>query len=274
MERRSELARRAIAEVPLEDFNESTNILIHATPGVGKTRFGATAPNSVFLASEPGIISAKRAREPGGVQSVVRAKKWQDAIDFLNAAEAGDFSHRDWIVCDTLSTLQEKDLKGVLDKAVADNPNRDPDIPAIQDYLKMQNSFMRWFERMIDLPQNVLFLAHTMIVDDRDGEKLFIPAIQGGADKGYKVANYCMGLVNVVGFMDRRANKAGEQVRRTLWQPYYDEEREIRYTAKDHFDCLGFASDNDTMPNIIKKIEASGTPEETKPAKKTARRAA
>lgn len=270
-------SRRAIAEVPVEDFNESLNILIHATPGIGKTRFGATAPNSTFLASEPGVISAKRGAPKDGIQGVVKVRKWQDAMDFLVAAEAGDFAHRDWLVVDTLSTLQEKDLKGVLDKAVADNPNRDPDIPAIQDYMKMQNSFMRWFERMIDLPQNVLFLCHTMIVDDKEGAALYLPAIQGGADKGYKVANYCMGLVNVVGFMDRRTNKTGEQVRRILWQPYYDEEREVRYTAKDHFDCLGFASDNDTMPDLIGKITASGTPEEKpkpKPAKKTTARAA
>lgn len=271
------MPKRAIAEVPLEDFNESLNILIHATPGVGKTRLGATAPNSVFLSSEPGIVSAKRGRTKGGVQSVVKAARWADAMEFLLACEAGEFDHRDWIVVDTLSTLQEKDLKGVLDKAVADNPNRDPDIPAIQDYMKMQNSFMRWFERMIDLPQNVLFLCHTMMVDDRDGESKFLPAIQGGADKGYKVANYCMGLVNVVGFMDRRTNKAGELVRRTLWQPYYDEEKEIRYTAKDHFDCLGFASDNESMPDIIAKIEASAVEAEepkAKPAKRSGRAAA
>lgn len=266
------MARRAVAEVPLEDFNESVNIMIHATPGVGKTRFGATAPNSVFLSSEPGIISAKRAKVAGGVQGVVKVRKWQDALDFADACEAGDFAHRDWIVVDTVSTLQEKDMKAVLEKSVADNPKRDPDIPSLPDYMKMQNSFMRWFERMVDLPQNVLFLAHTMMVDDREGEKLFIPSIQGGADKGYKVANYCMGLVNVVGCMDRRTNKSGEQVRRTLWQPYYDEDKEIRYTAKDHFACLGMSSDNDTMPEIIEKIEASGS--EAKPAKKTTRRVA
>lgn len=265
---------RAIAEVPLEDFHESLNIMVHAVPGAGKTRLGATAPNSVFLSSEPGIISATRARTKGGVQGVVKVKRWQDAMDFVAAAEDGAFKHRDWIVVDTVSTLQEKDLKAVLDKAVADNPNRDPDIPAIQDYLKMQNQFKRWFERMVDLPHNVLFLAHTMRVDGSDGEQLLLPSIQGQADKGYAVANYCMGLVNAVGFMDRKTNKQNQQVRRILWQPYYDEDKEIKYTAKDHFDALGFFTDDWSMPQIIEAIQGSGTqePEETKPAKKTAAR--
>jgi hypothetical protein len=269
------MARRAVAEVPLEDFNESLNIMIHAMPGAGKTRLGATAPNSVFLSSEPGVISARRARAIGGVQGVVKCRKWQDAVDFVDAAENGDFAHRDWIVVDTISTLQEKDMKSILEKAVSDNPNRDPDIPALQDYMKMQNSFMRWFERMIDLPQNVLFLSHTMRVDDSEGDTLLIPSIQGGADKGYKVANYCMGLVNLVGFMDRKTVKDGKatsQVRRLLWQPYYDEEREIRYTAKDHFDALGFTTDDWDMPMIIEAIESSGVKEDKPATKKTAAR--
>jgi hypothetical protein len=257
--------QRATAEVPLEDFNESLNMMVHAFPGVGKTRFGASAPNSVILSSEPGILSARRARHTGGAQSVVKVQVWQDAVDFVTAAENGDYAHRDWVVVDTASTLQEKDMKAVMAKLVADRPHRDEDLPDKAEHQKMQNSFMRWWERMIDLPQNVLFLCHTMAVDHPSGDTWYLPSIQGGADKGYRVANYCMGLVNVVGFMDRRMvdDPAREgktkEVIRTLWQPYTDPEKEIRFTAKDHFSALGRFSDNLLMPALIEKINNSGT---------------
>jgi hypothetical protein len=270
---------RAVAEVPLEDFNESHNWMIHAYPGAGKTRLGATAPNSIFWSAEPGVISAARAGRGKGIQGVVKTPDWETLLDATDAAERGDYAHRDWIVTDTISTMQEKGARAVLEKAVRQNPNRDPDIPAIQDYQKAQNQFKRWFERMIDLPQNVLFLAHTMRVDDQDGGALIMPSIEGQEGKGWRVANYCMGLVNLIGYMERKTVPDPErdgktkQVIRTLWQPYHDPDKEIRYIAKDHFGALGFYSDNLTMPEIIAKVDASGTQEEEPPpaAKKATR---
>lgn len=270
-------SRRAVAEIPLEDFNESHNWMIHAYPGAGKTRFGATAPNSVFLSAEPGIISAARAGRGKGIAGVVRVTNWDDVIEFTDQAEHGQYAHRDWIVVDTISTIQEKGMRAVLEAAVKQNPNRDPDIPAIQDYQKAQNRFKRWFERMIDLPQNVLFLAHTMRVDDKDGGELLMPTIEGQEGKGWRVANYCMGLVNVIGYMERKTvldpedDKRKKQVIRTLWQPYHDPDKEIRYIAKDHFAALGRWTDGLAMPQIIEKISASGSAEEEPaPAKKAA----
>lgn len=266
------MAKRATAEVDLEDFHESLNILVHAYPGTGKTRFGATAPNSVFLSAEPGVISAARGRDKNGIQSVVKARNWSDALDFLRAAENGDYSHRDWVVVDTVSTLQEKNMKWVVAESIKKKPGQDPDIPEIQNYMKSQNSFMRWWEGMIDLPMNVLFLAHTMRVDDNEGDILVMPSLMGGEKKGWKVANYCMGLVNAVGFMDRRGSSK-DPVIRTLWQPWYDSENSVRYVAKDHFAALGRSSDNLSMPEVIARIMGSVEKDEV-PAPKTARRRA
>lgn len=251
---------RPVIEVPLEDFNESKNILIHSWPGQGKTVFGAMTPNSTLFSAEPGSISAKR---QGATSGLVKIPDWDTANDVLAAVENGEFCHRDWITIDTLSTLQQKHMNQTLDRAVEVNPTRDPDIPAIQDYQKNQGALKRWVERMVDAPINCLFLAHTMQVDYPDGSSWFIPSIQGGADKGYPVSNYIMGQMNVVGYMEIRTVKDGtgtKEVRRTLWQPYHDLARDIRYTAKDQFDCLGRFSDDISMAEVIRKIEASGEP--------------
>jgi len=165
--------------------------------------------------------------------------------------ERGRFDHRTWLIIDTISSLQNKNQNSVLDKAVADNPKRDPDIPATQDYQKQQNSLKRLVEYIVDYPINTIWLAHTLRIEDQDGGAMFIPTILGGADKGYPVANYVMGLMNAVGYMEMRGKTVTEgevkkrtMVRRILWQPYHDEEKDTRYVAKDHFGAFGRFTDD------------------------------
>ena len=266
---------RAIAEVPLEDFNESMNWMVHAWPGQGKTRWAISAPNCVLVSAEPGAISAKRhIRELGRSDvGLVKIGDWSDALAFRDALEDGKFDHRDWAIIDTVSTIQQKNQNEVLDKAVAENPRRDPDIPAIQDYQKQQNSLKRWVERIVDYPINVIWLAHTMRVEDRDGGAMFLPTILGGQDKGFPIANYVMGLMNAVGYMEMRQRKGEngkEMVRRILWQPYHDVDKDVRYVAKDHFGALGKWTDDIDFPGHLAMV--LGDEEPAKPAKRATRR--
>ena len=268
---------RAIAEVPLEDFNESINILVHAWPGQGKTRWAVGAPNCVLASSEPGAVSAKRHIRALGRKDVglVKLNSWSDALSFRDALEDGGFSHRDWAIIDTVSTLQQKNQNEVLDRAVADNPKRDPDIPAIQDHQKQQNSLKRWVERVVDHPINTIWLAHTMRVEDRDGGAMMLPTILGGPDKGFPIANYVMGLMNCVGYMEMRQIKDGDgkrMVRRILWQPYHDVDKDIRYVAKDHFAALGRWTDDLDFPAHLAMIQ-DAEPEEEEPAVRPVKKA-
>jgi hypothetical protein len=255
---------RAVAEVPLEDFEESINILVHAWPGQGKTVWATGAPEPQLVSAEPGAISAKRQGRRG--VGLIRIKSWSDANDWLIQLEAGKFDHRKWAIIDTISNIQQKNQNSVLDKAVADNPRRDPDIPAIQDYQKQQNSLKRWVERVVDYPINTIFIAHTMDVEDKDGGRRLMPTILGGADKGFPIANYVMGLMNAVGYMEMRSVKTEEgqkMVRRILWQPYHDNKRDIRYIAKDQFDCFGTFTDDLDFAGHLALIEGSGVGEES-----------
>lgn len=267
---------RSALEVELAGFQESMNFLVHAYPGQGKTRWATTAPNAVLLSSEPGALSAKRA---GSNVGLVRVASWPDAVAFRREVELGNFAHRDWAIIDTISTLQQKNQNYVVDRAVADNPRLDPDVPALPHYLKQQNSMMRWVEFMVDSPINTIWLAHTMDVEDKDGGRMLMPSIQGGQDKGWKVANYVMSLMNAVGYMEMRpvierdadGKKTGQRMaRRILWQPYTDPEKDIRYIAKDHFDAFGRYTDDLDFADHLALI--AGEPAESKPAKKVAPR--
>lgn len=270
---------RSSLEVPLEDFQESMNIMVHAYPGQGKTRWATGAPNNVLLSSEPGALSARRAGATGGL---VRVNDWADAVAFRREVQLGNFEHRAWAIVDTVTTLQQKNLNFQVDKAVANNPRLDPDVPAQQHYLQQQSSLMRWVEFMIDQPNlNTVWLAHTMDVEDKDGGRMLMPSIQGGQDKGWKVANYIMSLMNCVGYMEMRPVKQKDEagktlgvnmVRRILWQPWTDPDKDIRYIAKDHFDAFGRFTDGKSFTDHLAMIDEPAEAPTKPAAKKTAPR--
>lgn len=256
------MGARSILEVDLEGFQESMNVMVHSWPGQGKTVWATGAPNCTLISAEPGAVSAKLYGRKG--VGLVRVREWGDAVQLRSEIEQGRFEHRDWLIIDTVSSLQNKNQNSVLDKAVAENPKRDPDIPAIQDYQKQQNSLKRWVEFMVDYPINTIWLAHTLRIEDQDGGAMYMPTILGGADKGYPVANYVMGLMNAVGYMEMRGKtevgedgkKANRMVRRILWQPYHNEEKDTRYVAKDHFGALGRFTDDLDFAGHLDLIEA------------------
>lgn len=250
--------KRATLEMDIEDFQESQNWMIHATPGQGKTIWATGAENFSLWTAEPGALSAKNYGRRGGL---VRIQNWADAANCRTALLGGEFDHRKWIIIDTISSVQQKNQNSVLEAAVAQNPKQDPDIPAIQHYLKQQNSLKRWVEQIVDYPGvNKIWLAHTLRIEDQDGGVQMMPTVLGGADKGYPIANYVMGLMNTVGYMEMRSKKGPDgkssMVRRILWQPYENPETGVRYLAKDHFGALGRFTDNLDFPGHLALVEA------------------
>jgi hypothetical protein len=266
---------RAALEVDLDSFQESQNWMIHAIPGQGKTIWATGAPNFSLWSAEPGAISAKNFGRAGGL---VRIRTWEDAIECRRALLAGEFDHRTWVIIDTISSLQNKNMTSVVDRAAKDNPKQDPDIPAIPHYQKQQNSLKRWVEQVVDYPNvNKIWLAHTLRIEDQDGGAQLIPTILGGADKGYPIAHYVMGLMNTVGYMEMRSKEVDgkkRMVRRILWQPYENPDTGVRYLAKDHFGALGTFTDNLNFQGHLDLVEAKKqqNQEPKEPARKAAPR--
>jgi hypothetical protein len=191
---------------------------------------------------------------------VVRIRKSEDAWTWLEDAQNGKYRHRDWAVIDTVTMLQNKMMRAALDTMVSKRPDRDRDLPDKGEHQKVQNELKRWVEQVVDLPMNTLFLAHAMQVEDQEGGGLFLPSIQGGADKGFIVANYVMALMNSIGYMSvrsvkNRQTKEVREVRRILWQPKHDPDKDVLYMAKDHFNALGRYTDDKSMPEILEMID-------------------
>jgi len=259
----------------LDGSSEYWNILLYGDSGCGKTVLAGSLPGRVlYLAGEPGYISAARRGATGKVRLVPDTATAAAAVAWLEAGGAKQF---DWIVPEGLGTMQNKFLLGYAAEAFDANPAKRAhrNLPDKPDYFNAQNFVKSWVSRLIDLPCNVLFTSHAMRPEDENGETLVYPGIQG---KGYEVSNYVSGLMHGVWYMATRVIEAGgeaRQVRRLLFQHYVDPINETRYFAKDQTDTLGrFATVRDPdnpdgvmMPELIALMNGEPLPGTKKPRK-------
>lgn len=260
-EKRTRLPR---AIVDLEDYTESQNWLIYGDSGVGKTVFAGQLPNALILATEKGTIAAKR---QGSTAKMWPIKHWNDLVAAYEWLEANPTVF-DWVVIDTLTDMQQKALRAILQAAVMQNPSRDPDIPAIQDHQKWQNIMKRFINDFNELPMNIMWTAQTMRKEDEEGDDIVLPLLLG---KNYEIAAWACAQMHVVGYLAKRSKGKGDNkviVRRLLCQsvpPYF---------AKDRYDALGRTQDLSagsetlvTAADLVAMIEES-TDEQKRAANK------
>lgn len=251
----------------LDGASEFKNLLIHGDSGSGKTVLSGTVPGRLlFIAGEPGYISAARLGAKGKARIVRDTSTALAAIEWL---EDGHYNEFDWAVIDGATTMEKKFLLGYAAEAFDQNPAKRAhrNLPDKPDYFNTQNFMMGWIARFIDLPLNVLVTCHSKRPDGDEGETLVFPGFQG---KGTEIANFISGLFHVVGYMSIRINQKEEEVRRVLWQHHYDAKTDTRYFAKDQFNALPKYTDiTDTyrMPEILARIDAE-TPAPKKRSRK------
>ena len=229
----------ADVEITTEDLGESgkdapINILIHGPSGHGKTLLAGGAAdgsrNVVFLSTETeGIASA---RAVGSQAKLWRCPSWEHAVAGVKKAEA-ELGTGDWLAIDSGTKMQEMYMRWILQRENEINPQRDLDIPAIQNHQKYQNGFKRWVDRIIDGPFSVIFITTSMTADDAEGEERIIPHLLGkkGEISDYVSAQFSVALYYAVARESR--DMRGPILRRALCQPMPP------WYAKDRYIALG-----------------------------------
>lgn len=182
--------------ISLEEEDEYINLLVYGKSGVGKTVFGGSANNVLFIAPEDdGTISAKRMGSKAKKWSV---KEWDDINEAYIWLEENPGHGFEWVVIDSITYMQQLLLRAILDDVVAENPTRDLDIPAIQDHQKWQNMFKRFVTRFNALPVNILWTGLVRVEKDEDGEEFLVPDVAG---KGYQMAQTICSYMTSFGYL-------------------------------------------------------------------------
>ncbi len=225
--------------VDMNNLDETLNVLLYGDSGVGKTVFGGGA--DLIIATEKGLVSAKR---QGSIAKAWPVENWSDvqnAYDWVaDRCDEGTLGTKNWISIDSAPEMQQLLLRSILDKAVALNDERDPDIPAIQDHQKWQNMFKRFIRLFNDLPVNVIWTATPMRVENGQGEPLVLPDFQG---KGFGISSWVCAQMSAVGFMKKVTVKVVPKDKSK--EPYNKQVRQIQWQAtgeifaKDRSDMCG-----------------------------------
>jgi hypothetical protein len=229
----------ADVEIHEEDLSTSgktapVNILVHGPSGHGKTLLAGGAADGTrpvtFLSTETeGVASA---RAVGSQAKLWRCPSWEHAVAGVKKAEQ-EFTIEDWMVVDSGTKMQEMYMRWILERENQINPQRDLDIPAIQNHQKYQNGFKRWTDRLIDGNFNVIFITTSMTADDAEGEERIIPHLLGkkGEISDYVSSQFSVALYYSVARESREMR--GAILRRALAQPYPP------WYAKDRYMALG-----------------------------------
>ena len=233
--------------ITLGDFPSSISIWVYAASGLGKTRFAGTAPNSLFISAvrEGGIEAALATAGPGG--KVWPVREWSD----VEKAKEWLAKHPDvfeWVIPDSLTHLQDVSMRSWLKIVTKDNRKRDPDIPAIQDYLKVQEQLKALVTDLNELPFHKLYTAgvqraDVMNTESNEWENIILPHVDS---RDAKLAMRICGQMMVVAYYYHHIKT---NQRRMLFQPYG------HIYAKDRYGALGIYKSNPTVPELQSLIE-------------------
>lgn len=240
--------------VDLSDYTESINILCHGDTGSGKTRLWAALPNVLILAVEDGQVSVNRSLPPvgkGQLRKVWRCKTWMDLVAAYEWVRdnPGVF---DWVLVDSITKAQFLCIKHIMEVVVKANPQRDPHIPAQGDHFKWQLWIKEFVSDFNDLPENIVWLARSMIKEDADGEEIVVPAIEG---KDYGISAWVAGEMQLYCYLRKTAKGKGAE--KTMERVLYTNDHP-QYWCKDRYDVLPHVIKNPDANKIIKVILESG----------------
>jgi hypothetical protein len=221
-----------------------------APSGFGKTVFAGTAPNALFVTTDPeGTASAAAFGSTAQEWQVTDQQGLRDAYTYLEQGGIKELG-LEWVIVDNLTEAQAIFMARAMEIAVERKPDRSPFVPDKHEYLVAQNATVDMVKKFITLPVNLIFTVHRKGMEDGDANTYYSAAIQGGQGE---IAQKILGYMNVVGMGDvLTIGDPPKEVRRI----YFDHVREFR--GKDRFVRLGKFRDDMTVSKMMSILYPDG----------------
>lgn len=232
---------------PLGNTNPFIHMMLVAMPGGGKTVLAGTAPNALFITTDPeGTISAFAM---GSKAKELEVLAWSDISDVYLYLKNGGIKELgvEWVIIDNVSEAQTFAMTATMEAARKQKPGLDEFVPTQQDYQRSQNMLTKMVRQFNDLPVNTIWTAWQAEAEDAEGETYFTPSIHG--QKG-QIAQQIAGWQNVIGYI-QVVKKGDRQVRR-VWFTHQGS-----YRGKDRYIALGRYMDDPTIGDIQSAIRTT-----------------
>ncbi len=239
------------------------NWCIYGGSGLGKTVLAGTAPNALFLTTDP--EGTESAQAFGSTAKELPVNDWHTFLQYSDWIVRGD-AHKEFqfVIVDTTDELEElcwqaQLVNDELKRASEYQPNKG-DYPVVWRKVKAE------LNKLNRAPVSVIYLAHMMHIDREtdDGEDTVTLAMpEMGSRKRGDLSSWFCAQMGLVGYL-RTNNLDGGEVQRQLLTSATS-----RYVAKDRSNTFGAGVINPTIPGMLAAIAAKGTtPTTTRPARR------
>jgi hypothetical protein len=194
---------------------------IYGDSGVGKTRFGATWPNPIFLLADPGGLMSVDT-EVG----VIEVGSWLDLQNAFMYLQDEQHSYQT-VVLDTLNEIQHLAMRNVLEKYPHIKRSYSS-LPGMSDYGKALNDFELLIRAFLTLPMHIVFISQLKKKEFETDPVL--PQLTGK-----NTASNIARLMSVIGFMYRQAVTLPEGGTKVVPVLGFNE---VEHQSKDRTGCL------------------------------------
>ena len=186
----------------MDDKDIKLKLLLYGDSGTGKTWTASTAPNPVFLLTEPNGLPTIRVSSPDAV--VIQADEGHGGMDtvrsFLRAAKDGTLQSEtggQTVVLDSLNELQRMLRDEIMASKVATTKGEVKF--TLKDWGTLTDRMRGLVRAFRDLPMHIVAITHAdSQVDEASGERHVQPQFQGRA-----LPNEIAGYFSAVGLMYR-----------------------------------------------------------------------
>ncbi len=192
---------------PLSETAPYLRRLIYGFSGVGKTTFAAQAKDPEFMDYE-NSAEVLRGTSLENIPLVGTKKELSNPENVLQYIRSGK-KERQTLIIDSVTSMNDSFLMDYMRKVTKNSEKRDKHIALYGDFRKINNLLKDIFYELIDLPMDVVIVAHEKQLRDPESNKIIEvrPLLPPGAEASIER------LVNEVFYLEAKNNLKGETER-------------------------------------------------------------